>query len=128
MAAAQAAAPTADEQALLSAINAQRAANGVGPLGLGSGLAAAARYQEDDQVKVNFYGPFAYAADGNTPIAPTALAADFGAVATGVGDSEFSSVFTANFGNWPAMVNDWRRQDPGFAAMLADACHQRRGC
>ena len=118
---AKAAAPTADEQALFAAINAQRAANGVPPLNWGIRLAAAARYQEADQIADNFYGPFAYQADGRTQVDPAQLAADFGTSAAVTGDSEFSSVFTSNFGDWPSLVNDWRRQDSDLAAMLGSA-------
>ena len=116
-----------DEQALLAAVNAQRAANGVPALAFDPALAAAARYQENDQVKVRFYGPYAYLADGTSPVAPTALAADFASQAAGVGDTEFTNIFApADTGNWAALVNDWRPQDPAFARMLGELQRQRR--
>ena len=110
------------ERALLEAVNAPRAANGVPALAFDPALAAAARYQENDQVKVRFYGPYAYLADGISPVAPTALAADFASQAAGVGDTEFTTLLApADTGNWPALVNDWRPQDPTFAHMLSDS-------
>ncbi len=121
-AAALAATPSSLEQSLFAAINAQRVANGVPALTWDPALAAAARYQENDDNQLNFYGENAFLADGTTVVYAPQMAAAFGSSATGVAEAESSSVFhPGDFGNAAQMVTDWKPLDQGFAAMLSDS-------
>jgi uncharacterized protein YkwD len=120
--AAVAASPSSLEQGLLTAINAQRVADGASALTWDPALAAAARYQEDEQVAIHYSGEYAFLADGATKVTAPQMAAAFGSSAANVAEGESSSVYNpAAYGNPTAMVTMWKPLDPTFASMLGSS-------
>ena len=109
-----------DAGALLTAINANRRANGLTQLTLDPSLGAATMYQMTDENKQHFAGQYAYKADGQTQVDPATMAADFGSAAANVQEFSFGNgFFLGDTDNWPALMADWQQNDPSFTAMIS---------
>ncbi len=121
VATALAAAPSADEQALLAAVNALRAAKALPPLQMDPALYAAAYYQQLDALKRNYSGNYVYKADGATTVGEEGLVADFGSPATDLHEDAFSNGFNlSGTGNWPNTAQVWFIRSVTFRKIVTD--------
>ncbi len=128
---------SADETALLAALNYTRAFYGSGPLTPDAGLTAAAHYQAADDLalgRIASYPTWAYSGNGTTQVQPATLASDFASPTVNVGDYVGSNdVLSGRYlymtpGGWLRQLTIWRSADmAGFGAMLSSGAYNACG-
>ncbi|MBV9850456.1 MAG: hypothetical protein JO250_12350 [Armatimonadetes bacterium] len=139
------AAMTADERAILSGVNAERAQRGLPALSPDDGLAGVARAAVVSQNEAALSGPFVVLSPGsqgdaayNVPSGPTAgdhpvrfipgVLADLGQSADDARYSQYSNLMhIAITGNWQGLDDDWSRLSGTESALVSDPSLTRAG-